>query len=199
MLERYLTEIEKLETEGRITVRHHALLRSSPNAYSALVSLTQGDERHINEETITETLRRTEEEIAADKDVALGRERAESERWRNEVYARRDALVEARRKEYWRCDRIAHTVEKGVTTMILSSTVLGFLGSVWWFLRSVPTASHSEMIGLGGSVLLGGASVMTAVVSVSQRTKVRTLARKLLLRYSGRYQVINRMVKADED
>ena len=198
LLERYLTEIEKLETKGQITTRNHALLRSSPIAYSALVSLTQGDEGRVNQETVTETLRRTEEEIAAEKDLALGRERAESERWREEIYARRDALVEERRQEYWRCNRKAQTVERGVTTTILISTVLGFLGSVWWFFVSVSTASPSEMIGLSGSVLLGAVTVVTGLVSMSQRTNIRSHARKLLLRHSGRYQVLNELVRADE-
>ena len=93
LLERYLTEIEKLEADGHITARDHAFLRSSPHAYSAMVSLTQGDEGRVNEETVTEARRRAEGEITAEKDVELGRERAESERWRKEVYAGREALV----------------------------------------------------------------------------------------------------------
>lgn len=199
LLERYLTEIEKLETDGQISSRDHALLRSSPNAYSAMVSLTQGDEWRVNEETVTEALRRTEAEIAAEKDVALGHERAESERLREEAYARREALVEERKQEYWRCDSTAKSIEKGITTSILISTALGFLGSVWWFFQSVWTASPSEVIGLGGSVLLGAGSVVTGYVSIHQRTSIRSQARRLLLKHSGRYRVLDELIRANED
>lgn len=198
LLERYLTEIEKLEANGQITSRDHALLRISPNAYSSMVSLTHGDGRRVNLETVTETLRRTEEEIATEKDAALGRERTESERLRDEAYARRDALAELRKQEYWRGDRIGKTVERGVTTLILMASLLGFSGSVWWVFQKYGTASVSETIGLVGSVLLGAASVATAWVSLHERTRISSGARGLWLKRSGRYQVLDELVRAEE-
>ena len=108
-------------------------------------------------------------------------------------------LSEERTQDYWRCDRTAKTIEKGITTSILISTLLGFLGSVWWFFQSVWTASPSEIIGLGGSVLLGAGSVATAWILIYQRTNIRARVRKLLLKHSGRYQVLDELIRANDD
>ena len=58
LIEKYLKEIEKLETKGKITARDHQLLRSSQLAQAELMNLTLGDDDAFTEQTVTEMLKR---------------------------------------------------------------------------------------------------------------------------------------------
>ena len=58
--EKYLSEIDKLTEQGKITARDHQLLRSSWLASEELVNLTLGEEDALTEQTITETLKRVD-------------------------------------------------------------------------------------------------------------------------------------------
>ena len=105
LLGRYMEEINKLEQLGMISSRDHQLLRSSPQVYDELVTLTLGDESALTEETVTETLRRVSAEI----------KREEAEKLTTEEEAHRttqEKLMEARKRNqriqqriYWQCHR----------------------------------------------------------------------------------------------
>ena len=52
LFEKYLSEIEKLEKQGKITARDHQLLRSSQLAQAELMNLTLGEEDALTEQTV---------------------------------------------------------------------------------------------------------------------------------------------------
>ncbi len=76
LFEKYLSEIEKLEKQGKITARDHQLLRSSQLAQAELMNLTLGEEDALTEQTITETLKRVTEEIKKEESNKYRMERA---------------------------------------------------------------------------------------------------------------------------
>ena len=63
LLDKYMTEIDKLEQQGTITERDHLLLRTSTRANSEIMNLTLGEDTALTEETVTETLKRVSAEI----------------------------------------------------------------------------------------------------------------------------------------
>ena len=71
LLEKYLTEIDRLERGQTITARDHQLLRGSPLVYRELMHLTLGDESALTAGTITETLKRVSREITKEESEKL--------------------------------------------------------------------------------------------------------------------------------
>ena len=63
LLDKYMTEIERLEELGTITARDHQLLRSSPMVYPELMRLTLGEDASLTAETVAQTLERVSNEI----------------------------------------------------------------------------------------------------------------------------------------
>lgn len=56
LLNKFMSEIDKLERKGCITEREHQLLRGSPEIYSKLMHYTLGEDDALNEEIIMHTL-----------------------------------------------------------------------------------------------------------------------------------------------
>lgn len=73
-LNKYMSEIDKLEQEGKITSRDHQLLRSSILAQDELMNLTLGQETELTQTTIIETLNRVKEEIKKEEKEKLSAE-----------------------------------------------------------------------------------------------------------------------------
>lgn len=71
---KFLDEVDKLRNQGKITIRDHQLLRSSPVAHEILMDLTLGEDEALNFENISKTLDRAEEAIKAKEKEKLFRE-----------------------------------------------------------------------------------------------------------------------------
>lgn len=107
LLNKYMTEIDKLERQGKITTRDHQLLRSNTLAQDELMRLTLGDENALTEETITETLRRVSEEIKKEESEKLTTEQEEHRRTQDERTALYSEKKRIQERMYWRCRRKA--------------------------------------------------------------------------------------------
>lgn len=125
LLDRYLTEMDKLQKQGKLSVRDHQLLRSSIIGQEELVQLTLGDETALTEETISETLRRVTEEIQQEAGEKAKREqdlrRATQEKLDN-VSLQRDLL---QKRIYWRCRHIAQLCACAVSAVLFILLVGG--------------------------------------------------------------------------
>lgn len=73
--DKYLSELDKLEQSGEITVDDHAVLRVSEISEQALMDLTLGDDRMLKSDTVSAILSRVKEELAAEHTVEVSRER----------------------------------------------------------------------------------------------------------------------------
>lgn len=107
LLDDFLSEIDKLENKGGITSRDHQLLRSSVIAQEELMRLTLGDETALNEDTVTETLRRVTQEIKQEESEKLTAEQTAHLATQRDLA---NAQVEKNRvleHLYWKCRKKA--------------------------------------------------------------------------------------------
>ena len=130
ILNKYLKEIERLEKKDKITAQDHQLLRSK-SADDELMRLTLGDEAALNEETVTETLRRITSEIKKEESDKLEKEKKAHEKTQklfNEERQKNQSMI---KKLYWDYDKKAKHWSWILTVLfILFQAVLIFL-SLW--------------------------------------------------------------------
>ena len=74
LLDKFMTEIDRLERRGSISARELQLLRSSPLVISELMLLTLGEDAALTGETIIQTLDRVSEEIRKEETAKTARE-----------------------------------------------------------------------------------------------------------------------------
>lgn len=103
MMDKLLSEIEKLENKGKITARDHQLLRCSIQTQEELMRMTLGEEEALNEQTITETLQRLTNEIKKEENEKYQAEQAAHRKTQEELEAERVANKSAREHLYRRC------------------------------------------------------------------------------------------------
>ena len=133
LLGKYLTEVDKLETQGKITAHQHQLLRSSPLVYDELMHLTLGDDTSLTEETVTQTLERVSREINKEESKKLTVEQKAHQETRDEL------LVERTRKQklisnlYWRCYGKAKVFAQVIWGGVVVLITIGLLSGLGLF------------------------------------------------------------------
>ena len=153
LLDKYLTEIERLEERGQITEQDHQLLRSSVLAQDELLNLTLGDEDALTEETITETLSRITEEIKKEEIEKLTTE--QNAHGETKAALMREQFHKKRLQDrlYWRCHKNANYITWFVTMLIAIFLIVGIVSS-FGLNSSNPVVSLIIGIGSGCLVLL---------------------------------------------
>jgi len=155
LLDKYLSEIDKLEKQGKISQRDHQLLRSSTIAHDEMMRLTLGDEAALTGETVTETLQRVSGEIRMEESEKVRREKDSHRRTQqelNRVVTERESL---QKRTYWACRRKARWCAWGVSGAVFLLLIVGI--SVGFGLRI------RNPIG-GWGLLLGAAFLATATL-----------------------------------
>ncbi|MBK8166601.1 MAG: hypothetical protein IPK64_11715 [bacterium] len=130
LLDKYATEIDRLEKQGIISARDHQLLRSSTVAQEELMHLTLGDENALTSETITETLRRVTSEISSDADEKLFAEQEAHQNTQAELALQRDRDAGLKRRIYWRCRRRAGSCAWAVSGLLGFFLIVGLLAGI---------------------------------------------------------------------
>ena len=123
LLDKYLTEIEKLEKNGRITERDHQLLRSSISAQEELMKLTLGDDSALTEETVIETLERVTAAIRHEETGKITAEVQAHQDTREMLNTEIAVKSKIQEKLYWRCDNRARQITRicGIILFVLLS------------------------------------------------------------------------------
>ena len=119
LFEKYLSEIEKLEKQGKITALDHQLLRSSQLAQAELMNLTLGEEDALTEQTVTETLKRVTEEIKKAEGNKYRIERAAHQETQKQLAEQRTIKKLVQERLYWRCQRRATVCAWCASTIIV--------------------------------------------------------------------------------
>ena len=145
-LNKYLTEIEKLDTDQTITERDHQLLRSSIYIEKELMSMTMGDEQALNEETITEILKRVTSEIKKEESEKLTEEQKQHKTTKEKLDKERQKKHELQDKLYWRCDKKAKLYSWNLTGLIIILQVVLIFISIWFKFSLVYTIILSLLI-----------------------------------------------------
>lgn len=153
LLDKYLSEIDKLQKQGKLSARDHQLLRSSTIAQEELMRLTLGDEVALTEETVSETLRRVTSIIKEEESVKVKQEqdhhRATQEKLAK-ISADRDSL---QRRTYWRCSRNAQKCAWVISVGVFILLLLGIAAGI---------GLRTEVPLIGWGLLLGSAFLTIA-------------------------------------
>lgn len=153
LLDKYLSEIDKLQKQGKLSARDHQLLRSSTIAQEELVRLTLGDEAALTEETVSETLRRVTSAIKEEESEKIKQEQDRNRATQQqlvEISVQRDLL---QRRTYWRCRRNAQLCAWGVSAV-------GFVLLILGIATGLGLRAQVPLVGWG--LLLGSAFLATA-------------------------------------
>lgn len=128
-LEKFLSEIEKLEKNGRITSRDHQLLRSSVYAQDISMMLTLGEDAALTEERISETLARVTSEIKKEEEDKLKNEQEAHMQTQEELEAAKVEKEALQKRIYWSCmkraRRLAWAVSSLLTVLLASGASFG--------------------------------------------------------------------------
>ena len=132
LLDKYLTEIDRLVARGTITARDHQLLRSSPSAHKELMHMTLGEEAALTDETITETLSRVVGEIKREESDLLTAEQRDHGETRKALGQQeqrsREILRNLHRKCRGRANRWAWSASVVLTIFLICGVGAGIKG-----------------------------------------------------------------------
>lgn len=129
-LEKYITEIEKLEKSNKISARDHQLLRSSIYAQEELMKLTLGEESALQEESISQTLSRVTLDIKSEESVKTEEER----RQKIEAQLQLEGLIsrteKIKERIFWDCKTKAANITKLINISIIAILTIGAAASI---------------------------------------------------------------------
>ena len=151
LLGKFMTEIERLQSQGTITARDHQLLRSSPLVYPELMHLTLGEDTSLTERTARQTLERVSKAIKKEESEKLTEEQEAHQETRDALSSQQAHNQEVMKSLYWQCSRRARVLAcifSGIIGLILLAGSLSVLGL------------HSA-IPIVGWILSGGSILLT--------------------------------------
>ena len=177
LLDKYLTEIDKLEKQGKITERDHQLLRSSEIAKRELMNLTLGEENALTEQTVTETLNRVVSEIKKEESDKYQAEQAAHRKTQDELASERAKRESAQSHLYWRCNQKANKCAWAVSGLISLLLVCGLMAGIG---LTEMNLVFGWILTIGTAVLivatLGNLVFGATVVGLHRRMQARFLA-----------------------
>ncbi len=140
LLNKFLTEIDRLEEKGSISVRDHQLLRSDTRVFDELMNLTLGDEAALTEKTVLETLELISREIKKEETENLDIEKEAHRKTQDYLTTLRKQTEQIQESLYWRCHR------KSKICAWISTCIIGFL-LVAGFLSGLGVQSTIPILG----------------------------------------------------
>ena len=193
LLEAYLKEIDRLESEGKITAMDHQLLRSSPLVNNELMDLTLGDAGSLTEGTVTETLRRihsmiqgvasqqlrsTSEQLEAQSNL-LEKEQTSHGETLEALEVQRVQNQDILKTLYWRCRRRADRLAWMLWPISVSVVILLTLSTLL-SLELLSTSLIPRWVAVAGSVSLGLMTLVRLAVGYSIRDFHSWAGKKIL-------------------
>ena len=183
LLNRFMTEIDKLQNQGKITARDHQLLRSNPLVCEELMHLTQGKDASLTAETVAQVLERVSNEIKKEESTKLTGEQEAHQETQRELKSQQALNKKINDELYWQCDRKAKVVAWMSSGSVAILLVLGL--SFGLGLRSTsPSISWLFIIGslvlamLTMGNLIVGSTVKGLHMCVQDKSRTWLLKRK---------------------
>lgn len=130
LLDKYLTEIDKLQKQGKITERDHQILRSSTIAQEELMRLTLGDDAALTEATVTETLRRVTNEIKKEESENVRQEQESHRKTQEQLVATAAARESLQKRIYWKSRWKSQFCAWSITCLMGILLVLGVIAGL---------------------------------------------------------------------
>ena len=167
VLDKYMSEIDKLEEGGTVAARELELLRSSPSVYPELMGYTLGDPLGVTPQTITRTLRRVSSEIKAEETGKLLEERELRRATQQTLADQYRQHAELIKSLHWRCQRNAKTlswaISVGMAIAVSALLVVGLLGEM----QVVPLLESTGWLLAGVSAVLVVLAILNIVLGFS--------------------------------
>lgn len=130
LLDKFLTEIDKLQKQGKISEQDHQILRSSTIAQEELMRLTLGDDTALTEEAVTETLRRVTSEIKNEGSEKVRQEQESHRKTQEQLVAETAARDALHKRIYWKSKRKSQYCAWSVTCLMVVLLVLGVIAGL---------------------------------------------------------------------
>ena len=127
LLNKYMSEIDRLEAQGKISERDHQLLRSSLKAHDELMRLTLGEDTALTEETITQTLERVSTNIKREASEKVTLEKEQHEKTRDELFLQKLRSETTLTNLFWICHSTSYFVAWIFSGSIATALVIGLL------------------------------------------------------------------------
>jgi hypothetical protein len=170
----YLAEIARLQEQGSITTDEYFTLRYSLTARRTLMDLTAGNAAAFTEGTVAEVLRVAKENLRADLEEQLARER-------KKVHDAEQTVVSLEEREVARRERIATRAARvaSVTSRIVCVALLAFFtaGALLTFPWSLPQFKHAWYRYLTTTVL--AAFFVYTLANITWGSSIRSIRESL--------------------
>lgn len=190
LLDKYLSEIDKLQKNGKISERDHQLLRSSPIAQEELMRLTLGDDASLTEETISQTLQRVMGEIRKEDGKKIDKEKESHKKTQDALAVATAASNSLKQRIYWKSKTVSDVFAWTVSSIIAVLLFFGLLAG-WGMKTRSPLGGWSLM---GGTLVLGIGTLANAFFGTTVKqihSAVQTRCLTYLLRRESKATGIN--------
>jgi len=131
LLDKYLSEIDQLEKNGKISERDHQLLRSSVFAQDELMRLTLGEEAALTPEAITETLARVTKEIKKEEYEKFKEEQTAHGETQKKLRLTEIEKKALQQRLFWKYQRkakyFAWAVSGIISVLLLAGVIFGYI------------------------------------------------------------------------
>ena len=156
LLDKFMSEIDRLESGGSITARDHQLLRSSPRVIPELMHLTLGQDTALTRETVFQTLDRVESDIRREETAKIGKLEAERQETEESLSMQVEQNKKILQNIHRRCLRNAKIIAWIATLLIAAVVVAGLLTEVG--LVSPPSTPGRIIVILSAVYMLASAA-----------------------------------------
>ena len=175
LLNKYMMEMDSLESRGKISERDHQLLRSSPLAYDELVSLTLGDDSALTDETVTLTLERVSAEIIKEEAEKLTAELEQHKNTRDALASQQSRNRELISNIYWRSRSRSNGFATVISGMIVVALVIGL------FFGPLIGLGWGSWVFRGCAIVLGLSTLMSLLFGSSVKQSHQWIQRRCLI------------------
>ncbi len=170
----YLTEIARLQEQGRITTDEYFTLRHSLTAKRTLMDLTAGEAAAFTEGTVAEVLRVAKESLRADLEEQLASERKKLQDAEHTVVTLEKRDVARQEKIAARAASVANVTSRIVCVGLLALLTVGALLTFPWSLPQFKQAWYRYL-----TTALLAAFFMYTLANITWGTSVRSIRESL--------------------
>jgi hypothetical protein len=168
--DKYLSEGDKLLSQGSITPETHQLLRYKLRARDELMNLTLGDASVVSPEMMVEIVERVEASIRSGDIKRLKKEKEDHKQARVDLQETAGKLEQTKKRIFWLCRRIASVASLAIALIILASIVI--FGTIAINALFNPEPFWIKLVSpIGLLILIGGIfTLVNAVLGLSVLT-----------------------------
>lgn len=176
LLKRYMVELEKLKSEGKINDEEHYLLRTHRTALNLLQELTLADHENFTDKTPEEIL----EEIKREIKIESEQKYLEEKERREEDLLKINELEKKTKKIENRAEQIAKVIALIISGILISLFILGTLSQLF---TNFPKNNVVRIAFIVFTLLFGLFGTATGLNIKGLRDKVKNKIKRKIIKY----------------